>query len=273
MLLLLLALLGIGIGGFPGGDDGRPGVTVEAESQNDGTPAATPTPEGSGPGTATPGASGPAVTPTDSDSDGSGGTPTEETDRGDEESTAEVSTNSGSNSESPEMEIRVRRDTIEGRTENVMPGDEGAVSLNVSNVGNDSGTLGVALRNVRGFENGLTESEVTVDDSGGDPGRGEGELSEELLVRLFLDYSDGDREYLFGSAQSFEPITNLDTTSSMAENRTLQPGDNATAVFEWRVPRTTGNEIQTDAIVFDMNFDIRSDDYDLYSEWLSALSP
>lgn len=250
IFLAVLAVLGVGIGGFHGGDDAHPGVTIEVEEQ-DGTPVppqtpsveATPIPIGSIEG------------------DGSDeGTSTNETVGEMNSTTIEATTvnntdeTTGADTSFSGMDVSVEKNKMNGQVNDVIPGDSGAVSLNVTNDSNRSGQLSATITNFRDYENGLTESEKKIDD---DPG---GELSRNLLVRWAVEGSDGNRTYLFDS--SYQPITTLDeetgTAGYLNQSQTdigvIGPKENVTVVFEWKIPAETGNKIQTDAVVFDIDF-------------------
>lgn len=239
--MLLLALLGIGIGGFPGGGDGPPGVTVGAENQT-GTPTQTPIPTQTPTPTPTPiptGSSGGVSISSD------GTSPT-----GGESGGGE--SNDGSIAGDGSIALVVQTDEMSARVANVMPGDSGTVTLNVTNDGNESGQLAVSTRNVTDFENGLTEPEAEVPDEGGDPGRGDGELSSHLLVRWTLIESDGDRVTLSRN-DTYVPIGTLDDEQPV-KGGTIEANESATALLEWKVPVDTGNEIQSDSVEFDVDF-------------------
>jgi len=258
VLFLLIVVLGLWIG-YYGGEETQP-VTVElAEATGTstpsptGVPAPTPTATPTPTPTATPGESGPSekggVGASDEDSTADPG-----------EDTAESTTSPGTNddwttksiSRDGQAYISVRKDGMESRFGELMPGDSGNVTLTVTNEGSNAGTFHVDTE-VTDFENGRTEPERDVDDSGGDPGEGEGELSSNLLVRWSFVDSTGDRVYLTdGGGDDYVPIRDLD--DSQVEGGTVPAGGNGTARFEWKVPRETGNEIQSDSVRFDVDF-------------------
>lgn len=255
VLVLLIALLGLGFGA-PGEAETQP-VTVELAGA---TGASTPTP------TATPTQS-PTATPTPTPTPGvSGGGEKDAVGDGNEisttdqegstaDSTTSHSTNddgTGSISEDGRAYISVRKDEMESRFDELMPGDSGNVTLTVTNEGSNAGKFHVSTE-VTDFENGRTEPEIEVDDSGGDPGEGSGELSSNLLVRWSFVDSTGDRVYLTDSGgDDYVPIGELDGDS--VEGGTVPAGENGTARFEWKVPKETGNEVQTDSVRFDIDF-------------------
>jgi len=129
---------------------------------------------------------------------------------------------------------------------NTYPGDEGAGELTVENVGGRAGKLYVTVTSIGDLENGLTEPESEVDDTGGDPGAGNGELAEALEVRLAI-VVDGERTYLAGGPNTWVTMEQLGDCSR-AGGMTFPPGTKGRLVLEYRVPRSAGNEIQSDAV-------------------------
>lgn len=132
------------------------------------------------------------------------------------------------------------------RARGAVPGDEGVSRLALRNDGSAAGELAVANVTVDGGENGIAGPEAAVDDSPAD-----GELAENLLVRLSMQYSDGTTVRVFGG-DGFVPLADIG-----ARNRTVGPldaGEEVTVVFEWRLPAETGNEVQSDTAGFTVVF-------------------
>ena len=239
VLVFVLSVAVIGAAGI-GGDNTQP-VSIETEETGGSeTTAVTPTPEPGG---------------------------QEDTEAGDTESrqdeSAETSTTTDSDDDSSitsssisvdgQAVVSVQKDEMRGAVDDVLPGDSGNVTLTVRNEGNASGRLQVTTTNVSDFENGQTEPELPVDDSGGDPGVGNGELSSNLLVRwVFINSTSDNRVTL---TDGYVPIEDVDET---VEGGTVPENGTATALFEWKVPETAGNEIQSDSVTFDIDFTLVS---------------
>lgn len=261
VLLLLLALLGVGIGGFPYGGEQTQPITVTAEEQND-----EPIDSSGGGGETDDGSSDDQEGSADSqesqrsaneDNTGTGGTDTVG-DTATSFTTTEDSQSGGQTTQqvtsSTPLDIIVNKSEMNGQVDSVMPGDSGNVTLNVTNDGNRSGDFRVYTSNVTDYENGLTEPEAEVDPSGSDPGKGEGELSTHLEVRWSLINSTGDQVYLTDndSNDDYVPIETLN--DEQIQGGTIPENESADALFEWQVPKATGNEIQGDAVEFDVDF-------------------
>ncbi|WP_459191329.1 hypothetical protein [Halosimplex sp. J119] len=135
------------------------------------------------------------------------------------------------------------------RASGVVPGEGGTSRLVLRNEGSAAGRLGIANFSHADEENGITSAEAAVDDS-----PDEGELSEAVRVRLSMQFSDGRTVRVVGRDR-FVPLADVE-----ASNRTygtIQPGEAATVVLEWRVPAEAGNEIQSDGLRFDIAFGLR----------------
>lgn len=135
------------------------------------------------------------------------------------------------------------------RATDIAPGDGGASRIELRNTGDREGELVFGNLSVRGAENGITGPEAAVDDTAG-----QGELADNLEVRLSGEYRTGDTVTVFGT-DSFVRLSTVDS-----RNRTigpLGPEEVVTIVLEWRLPAETGNEVQGDSVVFDVLFGLR----------------
>lgn len=135
------------------------------------------------------------------------------------------------------------------RAKGVVPGDAGVSRMALRNDGSAAGELAVANLTVSGGENGIASPESSVDDS-----PAEGELDENLLVRVTVRYSDDAIVRVFGG-NGFVSLTDIE-----ARNRTvvsLDADEEVTVVFEWRLPSETDNEVQSDTAGFDVVFGLR----------------
>jgi predicted ribosomally synthesized peptide with SipW-like signal peptide len=164
----------------------------------------------------------------------------------------------------------------------VKPGDSGSLVFCPKIVDNPGWLFVGSADGVTDFENGQTEPEQEVDDSGGDPGKGNGELSENIQVTVsYCEYGgSGDRtnpdnfdtirefnnpaDYtladLFKELESGFLLDGTPNTSGTQEypsspNNSTQNGP--CLCVEWEVPLEVGNEIQTDSVEFDITFAAR----------------
>lgn len=139
-------------------------------------------------------------------------------------------------------------ETVEFLTEeNVAPGDTGSSTLELVNTGSLTGYVDVEVTSVENYENGRQGNERSVDDSGGDPGQGNGELQNHLEVSADL----GGEELWPGSALATNAIS-----EGNVYDLDYELGSEASATFElgWELPTDTGREAQSDSLTFALTF-------------------
>jgi hypothetical protein len=133
-----------------------------------------------------------------------------------------------------------------------LPGTSGTNRVTLRNDGTRDGVLELRSVEYTSYENGLTGPEAKVDNTGGDPGLGAGELEDALELRASLAFDDGSSRYVIGNASSYRTVASLaDVSVPLGE---LPARESVDLVVEFRVPATTGNEIQSDTIVVDFEF-------------------
>ncbi len=161
----------------------------------------------------------------------------------------------------------------------VKPGDSGELGFDPKIVDNSGWVFVGSVDGVTDYENGQTEPEEDVDgtgggnlDSGTNDGQGAGELSEAIQVTVkYNDPNGGEREFnnpadytladllkelesgflLDGEPFSSDPSGTQPYPGSPDQTTQNGPG----VVIEWEVPTSVGNEIQSDAVEFDITFD------------------
>ncbi|MFC4405377.1 SipW-dependent-type signal peptide-containing protein [Haloarchaeobius iranensis] len=167
----------------------------------------------------------------------------------------------------------------------VKPGDSGTIVLCPKVVDNPAWLWVGSADGATDYENGLTEPESDVDGSGGDPGAGNGELSENIQVTVSYasGYStededeDGEPDNIV--CEDKEELDNPDDYTladlmSELEMGWLIDADRSTPeidpypasedaetqegpclCIEWEVPTDVGNVIQTDSVEFAFSFE------------------
>ena len=272
LLAILLVILGIGIGGLPEGDDSDSTQPLDVTVT---TPTPTPTPPGGGSGETldtervTPeDESRPTPTaeaPTPTQDDVTNEVAVEETNDDDDENGGGGGTGGGGSGDTdgdgstdrgedrptlaPEEDSSARIQYA-----NLAPGDDGQNQLHLRNVGNASGNL--TLKDVvlqANSENGVTEPEAAVDDS-----PTEGELAENLLLTLRVNRTDGEDTYLYGTESGPRTLSSLSSVEGPDHVDVLDPQERTEIVVDWHVPASTGNEIQSDRVVFDLTFTLKA---------------
>lgn len=138
--------------------------------------------------------------------------------------------------------------------EDVDPGTEWTNRGTLSNTGSVPGKIELTNVTITSYENGLTEPEAKVDDTGGNPGEGAGELHASLMVRIVVIDSNGTRTYPYGNETTYRPLQSL--TNASVPIATLNGGESATLVVEYRVAPDAGNEVQSDYVTIDFGFTV-----------------
>lgn len=150
------------------------------------------------------------------------------------------------------------------RLADLKPGDSGTLEYCPRIVDNPA-WLWVNVTDVAQFENGQTEPEAEVDDSGGDPGEGEGELLENIQLTVSYCNEDGEtlRELNNPADYTFADLAGEDAflvdPDATDEAQTPYPASEGPEdqqgpclCIDWEVPVDVGNEIQTDGLEFDV---------------------
>jgi len=177
--------------------------------------------------------------------------------------------------------------TVSGELTDVKPGDNGLLAFCPRIVDNPA-YMWLCGELTSNDENGLSEPEADVDESGGDPGEGAGELAQS--VEVTASYCEiggeiGDDGFDPDDVTSSTDVwsgTLAEFLSAIASGVPLdgsggQPGDggffapgeqscyagtasddseatNPCLCLDWEVPTDVGNEIQTDSLSFDLEF-------------------
>ncbi|MBV0901878.1 hypothetical protein [Haloarcula salina] len=258
LVLLVLVIIGTGVGTLGLTSDGsappptpdQPVIEATPEAV-DGTPTPTPTPTESGDGSSGTETNGtdepdsresPTPTPTPEDSDEAAVDAGPDPSGGGGSAGGSTGGDGGRGADSLDLAVDGRSVLI--RVADLTPGDGSTGSVVVRNSGSMSGTLGVSNASVSDDENGLQEPERAAGDT-----NASGELSDHLRVRLWVEYPDGTREYLFGSANSTVSAASLDG-ASVRGAETLDAGSRATVQIAVSLPESAGNEVQSDRIEF-----------------------
>lgn len=139
---------------------------------------------------------------------------------------------------------------------NLVPGDTGQATLPVSNAGTLGGYLDVSVAALTNYENGQPGNESSKDDTGGDPGQGNGELQDHLEVdAYFLNSSTGTETHLWSTG--LEVIgTKFSTGTDYDVDYALPSGASRTFVIDWELPSDTTREAQSDSIDLELTFEL-----------------
>lgn len=143
---------------------------------------------------------------------------------------------------------------------NVAPGDSGNGTLTLLNAGASSitGELDIAFSSVNN----------TAGAGGGEYEGGSGELGANAEIAVYIDVDESgdftsgdigldnavDTTYDYSAGLQWNTIDSYGSITWDAVVPTMAPLASDGFVIEWRVPDTTGNEIQGDSVSFDVTF-------------------
>ena len=171
----------------------------------------------------------------------------------------------------------VEGDALRIEVDDLKPGDSGEGMLCFSVVDNPA-YLWMCGELTANDENGQTEPEAIVDETGGDPGEGDGELADAMHVTLSY-CTEGEEGYdigeeivsgslgdvlavlragvpLYGDGNPDAPVANRPSFEGVSAPM-VEGEVNAAETcvcLHWEVPTEVGNEIQTDSVMFDFSF-------------------
>jgi predicted ribosomally synthesized peptide with SipW-like signal peptide len=154
--------------------------------------------------------------------------------------------------------------------DDLKPGDSGS-AMYCPRVVDNPAWVRADVTGLTDYENGQTEPEAEVDDSGGDPGEGAGELSEAIQVTVSYCDENGEtiREMDNPDDYSLADLANeeaflLDGNEGEEEEddgASPYPGSESSEdqqgpciCIDWEVPADVGNEIQSDSVEWDVTF-------------------
>ena len=128
----------------------------------------------------------------------------------------------------------------------------GEKTWTVKNVGSLPGRLYINLKNVVNYENGCNEPEAKEDITCANPGAGEGELGDVVVAKIYLDGVEKVSSNLNEAS-----VAKIGTDWSALEPIILEGGTQKTIKIDWKTLRAEyGNEIQSDSLTFDVDFDL-----------------
>jgi len=137
----------------------------------------------------------------------------------------------------------------------LVPDDSGTEIgyFDLKNTGDVAGQLRYRITDWTDFENGKNEAEDNAGDpSGGNPGAGNGELSNKLEIDAWVDDTpgNGERNNNVHITSGFVGLSGGEVPTSV----TINPGDVKRVWIDARIPSGTGNRVQTDGVEIDAKF-------------------
>jgi spore coat-associated protein N len=144
------------------------------------------------------------------------------------------------------------------------PGSTASYSWTLKNAGSLAGKPWIEITNLKNYDNDCNDAEIAApDDTCGNPGLGDGELGQYLMMKLNAPGSVGyvypnDPSCVGGNQCSvnywsgrghIDGIIDGQTWDTIAPASSLAP-----MVLEFQIPTTVGNIIQSDSLEFDVVF-------------------
>lgn len=127
-------------------------------------------------------------------------------------------------------------------------GDSGQATLTVANVGSLTGYLDVEVASLTNYENGISGNENSADNTGGDPGQGNGELQDHLEVAA--TFSSGPDLWT-----GFDVVASKLGAGTVYDlDYELPGGGSDTFVLDWQLPSDTSTEAESDSVEFALTF-------------------
>lgn len=132
----------------------------------------------------------------------------------------------------------------------------GGKTWTINNSGSVPGNLSLSVLGVNNYDNGCNEPEAIVDVTCDNPGNGQGELGAAISTVVLLNEGSGDAQRVstdLATANQGEYATQWDAGSTV----TIPAGGSVTVTMNWsNDPTSYGNEIQSDSLDFDVQFDL-----------------
>jgi predicted ribosomally synthesized peptide with SipW-like signal peptide len=162
----------------------------------------------------------------------------------------------------------------------VKPGDMGEATVSL-HLEDNPGYMWTRFNIYNDFDNNCNEPEGDVDNTCGDDVEGSGELDDETHVTVWVDDARsnetsepipgveagnnkldyGERVLYSGSAAGLDELDGgmmLDSDSTTSDNEAFDAGKSYIAI-KWELPYETGNIVQTDSFMMDMDFAVQQE--------------
>jgi hypothetical protein len=133
-------------------------------------------------------------------------------------------------------------------------GETGGTKVwNVKNTGSLPGQFSAVFDNLINYENGCNDAEKTIDTTCDNPGKHFGELGKYIKATFYLN--DVKKVETILTEDAAVNITNLWT--SLNPPLVLEPGEEQQLRMDWQLDPNYNNEIQSDSLTFDINFNLK----------------
>ena len=133
----------------------------------------------------------------------------------------------------------------------------GTKTWTINNTGSVPGNLTFSMLQLRNYENGCNEPEALVDTSCTTPGLGEGDLGNAVTTVVSLDQGTGFAPVVNSNLATDNQGAYATQWNTNAGTITVGAGQSVQVKMDWSTsPADYGNEIQSDSLDFDLQFDL-----------------
>ena len=133
----------------------------------------------------------------------------------------------------------------------------GGKTWTITNSGSVPGNLTFQMNELVNNDNGCNEPEAIVDTTCDNPGPGQGELGAATTTTIFLDTGAGDVQVVSSNLATASQALYASQWVTNAGTVTIPAGGSVDVTMNWATdPNTYGNEIQSDGLTFQLQFDL-----------------
>ncbi len=133
----------------------------------------------------------------------------------------------------------------------------GGKTWTIVNDGTVPGNLTISMNDLVNNDNGCNEPEAIVDVTCADPGPGEGELGAAMTTTILLDTGTGDTQVASTNLATASEALYASQWVTNAGTVTIPAGGSVDVTMTWATdPTSYGNEIQSDGLSFELQFDL-----------------
>jgi len=133
----------------------------------------------------------------------------------------------------------------------------GGKTWTIVNDGSVPGELTLSMNALVNNENGCNEPEAIVDGTCDDPGADQGELGAATTTTILLDTGSGDTQVVSTNLATASQALYASQWVTNAGTVTIPAGGSVDVTMNWSTdPATYGNEIQSDGLTFQLQFDL-----------------
>jgi len=133
----------------------------------------------------------------------------------------------------------------------------GGKTWTIVNTGSVPGNLTFSMNTLVNNDNGCNEPEAIVDTTCANPGPGQGELGAATTTTVLLNTGSGNTQVVSTNLATASQALYASQWNTNAGTVTIPAGGSVDVTMNWSTdPATYGNEIQSDGLTFQLQFDL-----------------